>query len=292
MNYFLPIFVGLTITLTGGVLLASTHGYSPLVTLPGVTTVGTAVGMGEYLAGMMKFIVAIAGVFAIIVAIIGGTQYVAAGISPNAKGDAKDRILNAFIGLALVLTSYLILNSINPKLVAFNLTLPSITGPATDTTVAGTGTPTNTQGVSVAGCSSCVITAGLFPQKSPGYGCLAGNACQIDRGVAEELVALNRGLTASNINWQATELWPPTRAHNDPCHQAGTCIDAALRGNSLTSSGIKTFIEEASRAGLRAVYEVPSERRKNELVAAGVPASSILNLGSWISGEHFSVYNN
>ncbi len=143
MKYFLPIFVGLTITLTGGVLLASAQGYQPLVNLPGVTTVGTAVGMGEYLAGMMKFIVAIAGVFAIIVAIIGGTQYVAAGIAPSAKEDAKGRIMNAFIGLALVLTSYLILNSINPKLVAFNLSLDPITGPAavTDPDAAGSVVP-------------------------------------------------------------------------------------------------------------------------------------------------------
>ncbi len=142
MSYFISILAGITISLVGSVFVASAQGYDPLVTLPGVTKVGTQVGMGEYLAGMMKFIIALAGVFAILMAIIGGTQYVAAGISPNAKGEAKERITNAFIGLILVLVSYLILNSINPKLVKFELLLPPISGPAVTAPAPGVPTPT------------------------------------------------------------------------------------------------------------------------------------------------------
>ncbi len=135
MKYLLPILVGFTILLGGGALVASAQGYVPLVTLPGVTEDGVAVELGDYLAGMMKFIVALAGVLAIILAIIGGVQYVAAGISPSQKDDAKKRITNAFIGLTLVLVSYLILNSINPNLVAFNLTLPKVTAPINPSTI-------------------------------------------------------------------------------------------------------------------------------------------------------------
>ncbi len=126
MKYSVLILTGFTILLGGGALIASAQSYVPLVTLPGVTESGTGVTMGAYLAGMMKFIVALAGVFAILMATIGGVQYVASGITPNAKSDAKERITNAFIGLALILVSYLILYSINPALVRFNLTLPSI----------------------------------------------------------------------------------------------------------------------------------------------------------------------
>ncbi len=144
MKYFTPILTGFIITLGGGVLVASAQGYVPLVTLPGVTEAGQEVGMGEYLAGMMKFIIALAGVFAILMAIIGGTQYVAAGISPDAKSGAKERMTNAFIGLALVLVSYLILNSINPNLVKDNFTLPPITGPVA--TAPGVTATTTTPG--------------------------------------------------------------------------------------------------------------------------------------------------
>ncbi len=128
MKYFIPILIGFIMALGGGALVAFAQGYAPLVTLPGVTEVGKKVEMGAYLAGMMKFIIALAGVFAIIIAIIGGTQYVAAGISPDAKSGAKERMFNAFIGLTLVLVSYLILNSINPNLLILNFKLPPVTG--------------------------------------------------------------------------------------------------------------------------------------------------------------------
>ncbi|MBI5400951.1 MAG: hypothetical protein HZB12_02460, partial [Candidatus Yonathbacteria bacterium] len=51
----------------------------------------------------------------------------------GAKSDAKERIIGALIGLGLILTSWLILNSINPNLVNFNLNLPAVG----ETTTAG-----------------------------------------------------------------------------------------------------------------------------------------------------------
>ncbi len=144
MKYFIPILVGFTITLGGGALVASAQGYTPLAPLPigpGGTTPATY-EMGTYLAGMVRFIIALAGVLAIIMAIIGGTQYVAAGIAPSQKDDAKKRIENAFIGLTLVLVSWLILNSINPKLVKFDLFLPPIKAAAVAPGVVMPPTPT------------------------------------------------------------------------------------------------------------------------------------------------------
>lgn len=114
------------------VLVASAEiPYVPLAPLPigagGATP--TSYTMSTYLSGMLKLLIALGGATAILMAIIGGTQYVASGIAPSAKQDAKNRITSAFIGLALVLTSYLILNSINPKLVAVNFMLPAIGAP-------------------------------------------------------------------------------------------------------------------------------------------------------------------
>jgi len=102
--------------------------YSPLAPLPigpGGTTPATWT-LSTYLTGAIKLLVASAGALAVVMLVIGGTQYVAAGINPSAKGDAKERIGNALIGLILVLTSYLILNSIDPKLVQFNLSLSPV----------------------------------------------------------------------------------------------------------------------------------------------------------------------
>lgn len=111
-----------------GIFLAHAQNYVPLANLPGTTIEGTnATDLSTYITGAIRLLIALGAALAILYAIIGGTQYVAAGISPDAKSGAKDRIVNAVIGLALILSSYLILNSINPALVNFNLTLDSVT---------------------------------------------------------------------------------------------------------------------------------------------------------------------
>ena len=145
MKYLPPITAGILIALGGGVLVAhaSVPAYVPLVTLPGVTEKGVEVNIASYLSGMIKFIIALGGALSIFMAIVGGTQYVAASINPSAKSDAKERVVNSLIGLALVLSSYLLLNSINPRLVQFSFLLPPIGGPAPEATNVSVVSPTN-----------------------------------------------------------------------------------------------------------------------------------------------------
>lgn len=116
------------LSLGAGVLVAHAQGYTPLTMLPGTasSTNPSQTDMISYLSGAIKLLLAIGSSLSILIAIIGGTQYVAAGISPDAKNNAKSRITNAFIGLALMLTSYLILNSINPALVKFSFNLEKL----------------------------------------------------------------------------------------------------------------------------------------------------------------------
>lgn len=123
----------LLVIFLGGILIAHAgeFTYTPLAKLPigeGGTIPEKYTSMGTYLAGMLKLIIALGGVFAIVTAIIGGVQRIASGISPSGKEAANDRIENALIGLGLVLTSYLILNSINPKLVDINSDLEKLPG--------------------------------------------------------------------------------------------------------------------------------------------------------------------
>lgn len=133
MNYLSKILATLSLAFLGGVLVAQAEttdalGYIPLVTIPGVTNAetGAPVELGSYLVNMMRFLIAASGALAIVMLVVAGTKYVAAGIAPDAKNDAKHQITNALIGLGLVLTSYLILNTINPNLVNFNLSLKSV----------------------------------------------------------------------------------------------------------------------------------------------------------------------
>ena len=107
---------------------ASSGQYVPLVKLPIGPNASTleVYTMSTYLAGAIKLIIALGAGLAVLMGILAGVQYIAKGISPSAKNEAKEKMINALTGLALVLTSYLILNSINPDLVNFKLDLPNI----------------------------------------------------------------------------------------------------------------------------------------------------------------------
>ncbi len=101
------------------------HAYVPLVQVDGLTTNLDSNNpnlISEYLLGLYKFGVGLAAAIAIVLIIIGGFQY-ATTDAIGGKEDGKERIRNAIGGLLLALFSFLILNTIDPRLtsVDFNV---------------------------------------------------------------------------------------------------------------------------------------------------------------------------
>lgn len=78
--------------------------------------------LAGYLNIIYNFLISIVGVVAGVFILIGGFQYLTAGGDAARVTGAKKRIGNALIGFILALSSYLLLNTINPDLV--NLKLP------------------------------------------------------------------------------------------------------------------------------------------------------------------------
>ena len=78
-----------------------------------------------YIARFYQFALALAGMLAFGMIIFGAIQYIVSAGNPTAQSDARDRIFQALWGVALLLGAYLILYTIDPKLVS--LTDPSIT---------------------------------------------------------------------------------------------------------------------------------------------------------------------
>ncbi len=72
--------------------------------------------LGAYIAGAYKYILGIATIAAIVMVMIGGFQYAAAG-GYGDTSKAKERIKNAVIGLILLSSTWLILWTVNPELV-------------------------------------------------------------------------------------------------------------------------------------------------------------------------------
>lgn len=79
----------------------------------------------EYLPGLFRLIIGIAGVLAVLRIIWGGVQYMSTD-AWSGKNEAKGTIENALWGLILAMMAWLIVYTINPKLVEFNLSLTPI----------------------------------------------------------------------------------------------------------------------------------------------------------------------
>lgn len=90
----------------------------------------TKITPANYVSGFIKLLIGIAAVLAVFMIVWGGFEYVLTEAVAS-KTDAKDRITKAILGLLLALSSYLILNTINPDLVNFRLDFKSYKAPAT-----------------------------------------------------------------------------------------------------------------------------------------------------------------
>ncbi|OJI06369.1 hypothetical protein BK004_03960 [bacterium CG10_46_32] len=75
----------------------------------------------QYIAGVYRLAIGLAATFAVVMIIMGGYQWIFSGGSSDKTGAAKKRIFGAVIGLILALLSYIILNTITPRLVALRL---------------------------------------------------------------------------------------------------------------------------------------------------------------------------
>lgn len=78
-----------------------------------------------YLSYVYKFTIAFAAVLAVVLIIYAGFEYALTDIVTK-KGESIDRIKNALWGLATLLASYLLLQTIDPRLVKIDTVLPEI----------------------------------------------------------------------------------------------------------------------------------------------------------------------
>ena len=100
--------------------------YTPLAPLPGTTNEEGKTDIQTYIPGIFKLVIGIAGVLAVLMIIIGGVEYITTD-AIQGKSEGKARIQNALWGLVLVLVSWILLYTINPKLTVFNLNVETTT---------------------------------------------------------------------------------------------------------------------------------------------------------------------
>ncbi len=82
---------------------------------------GTTEPIGKYIQSLYTYAISIVGIVATIMLMFGGFTWLTAGGSGEKVGKARDIIFGSLTGLVLALTSYTILNLINPDLVNFKI---------------------------------------------------------------------------------------------------------------------------------------------------------------------------
>lgn len=103
--------------------------YVTLAPLPYTTKCGGNTGtkcetdLSTYLPGVFKFSIGIAAALAFIMITFGGIEYMTSD-AISGKSDGRKRIEEALWGLLFVIGAWAILNTINPQILDFNLTVP------------------------------------------------------------------------------------------------------------------------------------------------------------------------
>ena len=122
--------------ITGGIFLtnspylfAENHGETsdPIVLLtPSLPSAIKSTNLAETLTGLFNLSIAAAGVLAVIMIAIAGIQYMGTD-AYSSKEQAKERIRGAVLGVIIILSSVLFLETINPDIVSLRLVFQQIT---------------------------------------------------------------------------------------------------------------------------------------------------------------------
>ncbi len=123
-------------------VLAQVSDYTVLQPLPGIDK-GKPTTIETYLPQAFNISIAVAAVLAFVMITFGGMVY-ATSDSVTTKHDGRQYIENAIYGLLLVLGAYAILNTINPQMLSFNLSINRPLSTPTAPVVAG-GVPMTAQ---------------------------------------------------------------------------------------------------------------------------------------------------
>ncbi len=113
--------------------------YVPLEPIAGFPT-GSNVSLPAFLNRLFDLILQLGAVTAVVMLAIGGFQYMTSE-ALHGKEKGRERIRNALLGLLLLLGTYLILYTVNPALLNFNLNSVTGTGSAQSPAPTAAATP-------------------------------------------------------------------------------------------------------------------------------------------------------
>ena len=164
----------------------------------------------QYITIVYRFAIGVIALLAVLMIVFGGFNWITAAGNEQRIGDAKGTIIAAIIGLIIALTSYTLLNTLNPNLIALQLTVPTISTPVVTSGGSGSSpTPTSANGT----CQPCPEDGpcGIANLKAAGFpqdGAEALNqVCYLESSCGTNLI--------SGTDYCIEELPPPWDTSND-----------------------------------------------------------------------------
>jgi hypothetical protein len=131
-GFYKLLFVVALMLLFGGMFKFTNAQSSPpqtLITYPqieGTEPVIFGMSLPQLIRYIYLFAVGICGAIALAAILLGAIKYIGAAGNSSKMTDAKDQIVSAILGVVILLSSYVILYTINPDLVRIGLRLPEI----------------------------------------------------------------------------------------------------------------------------------------------------------------------
>jgi len=77
------------------------------------------VSLDQYVTGIYDFAAMAVGIIGVLMFLVGGFQYMISAGNRGMSGEAKKTMINAVIGIIMVLGAYLLLSTINKELINF-----------------------------------------------------------------------------------------------------------------------------------------------------------------------------
>jgi len=167
--------------------------------------------LAKYIKTIYDYGLKIAAILAAIVLMGGGVLWLVSSGEASRVTKARELIVGSVIGLIVLSSSWIILNTINPGLLNLAVLKTSLIRRFDPEPISTEGNQNNSTS-----CAGCVEIKNIP--------CKDGN--QANSGLVNRLnVAWEK---QAGISWRITEAYPPTSNHSSACHNNGMCVDVAI----------------------------------------------------------------
>ena len=116
----------ITFLFAGGLIFSQQKLEVEYPTIPGTENIQDNASLQSYLKYIYNLSIFLAGTLSLVLVTWGGIRFITSTNRPGKMADARAQITSAFLGIIIIFTSYLFLNTLNPELLDLKIILPKL----------------------------------------------------------------------------------------------------------------------------------------------------------------------